>query len=188
MAKVLTLDMSREDWKHIPGFEGLYLVSKNGEVFSVPRNGTKGGLLKQYTDRYGYKKVVIYKNNKPHYRTVHRLVAEAFISNPKNLKTVNHKDGNKLNNHVDNLEWMSVEDNMKHSFKRGLQRIQNQPIIATRLSDEKNIRFFSQKETARKLGIHQRSIWRAMKQQRPLHGYYFIRESDLIGEKCPRNV
>lgn len=178
-----TLEMSKQEWRCIPGFEGLYKVSGTGTILSLPRNGTNGGILKQYIDRYGYKKVVLYKRNKPHYRTIHRLVAKAFIPNPKKLKTVNHKDGNKLNNNTNNLEWMSNKDNLRHSFEKGMQRKQNQPIIATRLSDGKVFRFFSQKETARKLEIHQRSIWRAMNQGKPLRGYHFIRERDLIGEK-----
>lgn len=177
----LTHEMSREEWLDVPGFENLYRVSDRGNIYSISRNGTKGGLLKQHLDRYGYKKVVLYKNNKPHYFTVHRLVAMTFIDNPDGFETVNHINGDKENNSVENLEWLSKKDNLKHSYKSNLQRLKNQPIIATRVSDGKEFRFFSQKETARKLGIHQRSIWRAMEQKRTLHGYYFERESDRIG-------
>jgi len=174
------IDITRK-WKDVPGFKRLYKVSDQGDVYSIPRNGTKGGFLKQHTDKYGYKKVVLYKNNKPHYFTVHRLVALAFVANPDGHKTVNHIDGDKENNWTYNLEWMSSKENLRHSFELGLQKIKNQPIIATRVSDGKIFRFFSQKETARKLGIHQRSIWRAMEQNKVLHGYYFERESDRFG-------
>lgn len=71
-------------------------------------------------DRYGYKKVSLSVNGKMKTTTVHRIVALTFIPNPHGCKTVNHKDGNKLNNHVDNLEWCSSQQNTKHAAQTGL--------------------------------------------------------------------
>ncbi|MEB6549119.1 NUMOD4 motif-containing HNH endonuclease [Heyndrickxia sporothermodurans] len=181
MNAVHTLEMTRQEWRDVPNFEGLYRVSDKGEIYSIPRNGTKGGILKQHVDRYGYKKVVLYKKDKPHYFTVHRIVALAFVDNPTKEKTVNHIDGNKKNNFANNLEWVSNIENLNHSFDNKLQKIPKQPIVARRLSDGKLLRFSSQREAGRKLGLWQRSIWRAMNQSKPLHGYLFKRECDFVG-------
>lgn len=95
-----------------------YIVFKTGDVFNL--HGVK---LVGMVDRCGYHEVIL---NGKQYR-VHRLVAEAFIPNPNNLPCVNHKDGNKQNNSVDNLEWVTYSENTIHSFKTGLQKkIHNQ--------------------------------------------------------------
>ena len=113
-----------ENWKDIKGFEGLYQVNFWGEVKSVERTyqvgfGKKrvvkvGGLRVIKVSRYGYKIVQLFKNGKPFTRSIHRLVAEAFIENPMNYRVVNHIDGNKLNNSIDNLEWCSDKQNTLH--------------------------------------------------------------------------
>ena len=88
-----------------------YFVDKEGRVYS------KGGEEKaQFVDDCGYKRVALWKNNKYKFHLVHRLVAKALIPNPENKPCVNHKDGNKQNNHVDNLEWITRSDNIKHSY------------------------------------------------------------------------
>lgn len=80
--------------------------------------GAKGKKLKTYINNCGYEEIKLYsrelKKNVGH--RVHRLVAKAFLPNPDNLPVVNHKDGNKLNNHVSNLEWASQSSNIKHTF------------------------------------------------------------------------
>lgn len=95
------------NWKAIVGFEGLYAVSDSGQVWSYHRHRA----LKPKIDRYGYETVVLRKSNKNHHRTVHRLVAQAFVPNPNNLPTVNHINEVKTDNRAINLEWMSVADN-----------------------------------------------------------------------------
>ena len=88
-----------EKWKHIAGYEGLYLVSNLGRV----RNAEK--VLKPTLNSKGYERVGLHKNGRLKTVYVHRLVAEAFVPNPEKLPQVNHKDENKRNNHADNLEW-----------------------------------------------------------------------------------
>lgn len=105
-----------EIWKDINDFPN-YQISNFGRVKSIPRPKTKGGLLKQRKDNGGYLKVFLTKNNKGKLVSVHRLVAINFIDNPNNLPEVNHKDGNKENNFVDNLEWMTKQDNILHRFR-----------------------------------------------------------------------
>lgn len=122
-----------EIWKDIPGYEGIYQVSNLGRIKSIDRyiyfinNGTptkkfhKGRILKQDIDEDGYYRINLRYNNKDKRYGVHRLVASAFISNDKNLPTVNHKDGNKQNNSVENLEWATVEYQNLHAIKTGLR-------------------------------------------------------------------
>jgi len=109
-----------ENWKDIKGYEGLYQVSDHGRVKSFKRLGTPERIRKPFPDRYGYLKLNLFKNYKASCRKPHRLVAETFIPNPENKETVNHIDGNKENNHVSNLEWSTMDENMQHAKQTGL--------------------------------------------------------------------
>jgi predicted DNA-binding protein YlxM (UPF0122 family) len=121
----------QEIWKSLKGiveYGDYYEVSNLGRVRSVDRrvnsrNGkrlVKGQILKQQVDKYGYMRVYCYLNGKGRNYQVHRLVALSFIPNLENKPQVNHKDGNKQNNHIDNLEWSTNKENMKHAFSIGL--------------------------------------------------------------------
>lgn len=115
-----------EIWKDIPGFEGLYQVSNLGRVKRLP-------LGKQYPSRQthnnirrvhvknGYEQVNLSKCNKVKWFAVHRLVALAFLPNPDNFPCVNHKDENKLNNKVENLEWCSRSYNARYGTAKQRQ-------------------------------------------------------------------
>lgn len=111
-----------EVWKDVPEYEGLYMISNLGNVLSkVPNNGKpKKKIMKQSICSSGYMKVVLSKNGNHKQHMIHRLVAKAFIPNPENKETVNHIDGNKKNNCVDNLEWNTYSENLKHAYKNGL--------------------------------------------------------------------
>lgn len=150
-----------EIWKPVIGFEGLYEVSSIGRVKSIPRKKSKGGLLKQYVDRYGYLKVILYKNGNPHYFTVHRLVAIAFILNPQNKTAVDHIDCDRKNNQVENLRWVTTKENLDHSHELGRQIINATPVIAISPNGEKKI-FSSQREAERKTGVKQYAISRTL--------------------------
>jgi len=108
-------------WKNIIGYEGIYLVSNEGSIKSIDRTNSKnrkflGKVLKQSLSS-GYFCVSLCKNGEQKTYRVHRLVAQAFLKNNKNKPEVNHKDGNKLNNNVCNLEWCSKLENNKHARK-----------------------------------------------------------------------
>jgi hypothetical protein len=114
-----------EDFRQVKGFEGLYLVSKYGFVLSLGNGlstnslNKKKRILKTTIKKNGYEQVKIFKDGKPYFKTVHRIVAESYLDNQK--KEVNHIDGNKLNNFYKNLEWVTSSENQIHAFKLGLQ-------------------------------------------------------------------
>lgn len=117
----------QEIWKDVVGYEGLYQVSNLGRVKSIDRviKHKNGKILKHKEkikaltkDRKGYLKVFISKNCKHKNLRVHRLVAQAFIPNPHNLSQVNHKDEDKNNNCVDNLEWCECQYNVDYSLSK----------------------------------------------------------------------
>lgn len=122
-----------ERWADIVGYEGRYCVSSAGNVLSVGHSIVdSAGRMRVFPDkiitpcygrnpRHAYAHINLNKPDGTQQRVrIHRLVAEAFIPNPEGLPQVNHKDGNKANNNVENLEWCSIRDNLLHSFRTGL--------------------------------------------------------------------
>jgi len=109
--------------KPVKGWEGLYNVTEDGQISSVPRNGTRRGgrTLSHSTDSYGYSVVKFRNKNKVLTKKVHRIVAEAFLPNPENKPQVNHEDGDKKNNHISNLRWVTASENIRHAKDNGLQ-------------------------------------------------------------------
>lgn len=115
-----------EVWKDVVGYEGLYQISSYGEVKSLDKeiNLSNGGIyvklgkmLLKHEDKYGYWTVTLYRNRIPKTLKIHRLVALAFLENPNSLSQVNHKDENKKNNHVDNLEWCDCKYNNSYGTR-----------------------------------------------------------------------
>lgn len=115
-------------------YEGLYKVSNLGRIMSLNyRNTGKAELLKPVTDKDGYLKVSLSKNRKEKTCKVHRLVAETFIPNPDNLSEVNHKDEDKKNNSIENLEWCTREYN--NNFGTHIEKI-SKKVLQLSLSGE----------------------------------------------------
>ena len=116
------------EWRPVKGYEGYYEVSEYGDVrsldrmVSMTRDGkersrfAKGRDIKHNENVWGYVDVVLSKDGKSRHYFVHRVVAEAFLDNPNEYQIVNHKDGNKKNNYIGNLEWCNNSYNAKHSF------------------------------------------------------------------------
>ena len=105
------------EWRTICEYPD-YSVSNCGDV----RNERTGKVLKNRTVRNGYQIVTLCDDGGHHPCSVHRLVAKEFVENPRNCNTVNHIDGDKSNNNVDNLEWCTQSENMKHAYRTGLQK------------------------------------------------------------------
>lgn len=156
-----------EIWKDIEGYEGLYQVSNLGRVRSLAKKAGRSPRKEKYTaifvDRRGYMKTNVCKFGKYTQVYVHRLVAETFIPNPDDKPQVNHKDGNKQNNHIDNLEWCTPKDNINHANKLGLRK----PTCCkpVRVTDCKTgvVREFKMKiEASLFLGCHKRYLSHAL--------------------------
>ena len=156
-----------ETWKTIAGYEGLYQVSNLGRVKSLNYNHTGiERILMSRKNRGGYLYVNLHKDG--HYKTitVHRLVATAFIPNPNNMKTVNHKDEVKTNNVASNLEWMSQKDNNNYGThnKRASEAKINHPSLSKKVqmfdkqTGELLATFPSTHEAERVTGINQGHI------------------------------
>ena len=110
-----------EEWRPIEGYEGLYEVSSYGKDRSLDRfyyRLHKGKVLSPTKDRYGYLTVTLNCNGKSKTIKIHRLVAQAFLPNPDNLPQVNHKDEDKTNNNVDNLEWCTAKYNVNFGTRQ----------------------------------------------------------------------
>lgn len=110
------------NWIDIHGYENLYRVSSNGEIYSIRSNKILKPFLRGRKPDGRYFVVDLNKFGDSKTVSIHRLVAEAFIPNSNNLPCVNHKDGNKYNNCVDNLEWCTYLDNNNHAIKTGLKK------------------------------------------------------------------
>lgn len=115
----------KEVFKPIKGYEDLYEISNLGRVKSLPkkvgRRMRKETFLKSRVSAQGYEMVTLCRNYKSFNASVHRLVAEAFIPNTENKATVNHIDGNPLNNDISNLEWATQSENNLHAYRTGLK-------------------------------------------------------------------
>ena len=113
-------DLPGEEWRDVVGYEGLYQVSNLGRVRSFKRDKAK--IIKSNPGIGDYLRVVLCKDFDKKNRFVHVLVAQAFIPNPEGKKQVNHLDGNKKNNCVDNLAWATPAENIAHAFDMGLRK------------------------------------------------------------------
>ena len=184
--------MKTEIWKDVKGFEGRYQVSNMGQVRSFDKEWLlerenkgscimhkKGRILKQTVSVWGYYRVSLIDGSKYKKPAVHRLVAEAFIPNPNNFRCVNHKDENKLNNHVDNLEWCSYKYNNNYGTrnKRIFEKVNSprmRPVVQYDLKGIVINNFVSYAEAARNTGISRRCIYDVLHERRKsTHGYVF---------------
>ncbi|RWQ72963.1 NUMOD4 domain-containing protein [Bacillus cereus] len=146
-----------EIWKDIEGYEGLYQVSNLGRVQSmnhVVKRSTgssysvTGKILNPTVDCYGYPSITIRGKN----IRVHRLVASEFLTKKPDLNYVNHKDGNKINNNVRNLEWTTNTENILHSLKEGLHSKPKKPVLMLSLKGDLVRRFESISDASRFFG------------------------------------
>lgn len=140
-----------------------YDIDACGNVYSYKYGNIR--MLKQYTDRRGYKQVYLQASGKPRkIASVHRLVALKYLANPENKREVNHKDGNKANNIVDNLEWCTTSENCLHAHANGLRAHSKESGKPARqiICVETGVVYESINEAARQTGIGRRNIGRCV--------------------------
>ncbi len=152
----------KETWKPVVGHEGLYEVSDMGRV----KSSLTGKMLKQCDHSHGYLQLSLRKNGKQKTCTAHSLVLKAFVTKPVD-HIVNHKDGNKKNNKLSNLEWVTYGGNLKHAMDSGLQILHGEHNAAHKLTakEVKEIRSsagVTRAALAKKYGVCSSSLGRAM--------------------------
>lgn len=170
--------------RQVVGWEGLYQVSEAGEIFSAPRNGNgyKSRKMSQSTDSDGYKVVKARNGEKVRTLKVHRMVAQAYLPNPECKPQVNHKDGNKANNHLSNLEWVTASENIRHAKDNGLQQECHNRVSVEQLDLETNAviaAYPSLKEAEKQTGVGWTGISAVLRNKRKsAGGYYWRRFND----------
>lgn len=192
MAKKIadTKNMTHEEWRDIPGYEGLYQVSDDGRVRGLRRGKDLHLTLFPHS---GYLYVGLSKGGKQTTAVVHRLVAMAFIPNPENKPSVNHIDGCKTNNVVSNLEWVTPKENTAHAIRTGLldpKMSRVTPIMALNKETGELIKFRSIAEAANQLGLNKSEISRQANRnldyRKGTTGQYFfiqVQEGETDGKK-----
>lgn len=162
------MNETKEEWKNIKGYEDKYLISNFGEVKVIKTNK----ILKKELRR-NYWSVQLWKNKKPKHFSIHRLVALNFIDNPNNYLFVNHKDENKLNNVVTNLEWCTASYNATYgtAIKRAVEK---KAISVLQIDKNGNLidTHYSIAEAERKTGIYNPNIVKCCKGKRKTAGGY----------------
>lgn len=148
-----------------------YIISSNGLVYSIPRRGTYGGVLKYTICKFGYKRIGIRTDNKSKGEYLHRLLAETFIENPNEYPQVNHKDCNKLNNDLDNLEWCTPQQNAQHARDNDLPKVQSN-------TNQKNI-YYDKKEKKYSVIFRRNNINNRLGRFKTLEGAIIVRDEHL---------
>lgn len=169
-------------WNAVVGYEGLYEVSNMGDVRSLEiyvnckggaKRLSKGRMMPIRKNNRGYCTVSLHHNNKTNRFLLHRIVAEAFIPNPNNLPQVNHLDEDIENNSVTNLEWVSDDDNKRHSsIENGGTQRPKRPVVVTNIETNEVCCFGGLREAERALGLEHKSALSVVKgKQKQTKGY-----------------
>ena len=170
-----------EIWKDIPGYEGLYQVSNLGNIKNINRcfNDKKGRkyivkeiICKPSIDTSGYRQIVLTKNKNRKSHKVHRLVAMAFIPNPNSLPQINHKDENKQNNNVDNLEWCTQEYNCQYGTRPYRCAVHFNHKVKQYFNGKEINEYSSLKEASKKTNIKYQGISKCCRNKQKTAGGY----------------
>ena len=162
---------TQEIWKPIAECNGEYYVSSWGRVKSCKKG--KEIILKPCLHKKGYLLISLRTNKNKKTYHIHRLVAQTFIINYENKLTVNHKDGNKKNNNIDNLEWMTHQENVEHAIKNQLD-IRVKPVIDILTG----LQFISIAEASRSIGECRHKHRMRIVNKSPLQRFFYITDGN----------
>ena len=181
----------QEQWKDVVGFEGLYMVSNYARFKGLERVVRPLGrsyvlgdrIVKSQVNKYGYVKVPLMKGDKKYNIQVHRLVAMSFIPNPENKPQVDHIDGNRSNNRVDNLRWCTLVENVNFplSKRSHAEAIERQRIAVVQLDMDGNFiaEHVSGNQACRDLGLYTGTVSLCINGKRKsTDGFRFMRKED----------
>ena len=175
-----------EVWVNICGYENNYKISNYGRVYSVKNNSIING----YITKKGYHRVNLYKNGKSHSYAIHRLVALHFIPNPGQKNEVNHINGNKSNNKVENLEWVTNKENIDYTYKYSMSKAQKK---VAKIDKNNNVIleiFVSLAEAGRQTNSKYQNISRCCKNKNYTHNgfkWIFATEDMKVGDVVSLN-
>ena len=177
-----------EEWRDIKGYEGKYMVSNLGRVKSLNYSNTgKEGILNARDNGKGYLRVILWKDGKDKKYRINRLVAQAFIPNPDNLPEVNHKDEDKTNNRVENLEWCDRSYNVNYGTRnkkagKKIAEKRSKPVFSVNKESGLIMWWQSASEAEKCTGIDHSSISKCCKgKKKSIGGYYwFYAESEEV--------
>lgn len=140
--------MKSANWTPLANFEGYYEINEAGKVRSLHKRNLHG-IIEPHIDRGGYYALQLSKRGTTSSYWLHRLIGETFIANPDKKRYINHRDGNKLNNAIWNLEWCTHAENIQHAYDNGLIKPKTKRVINKCTGDE----FSSAKEAAVFYGV-----------------------------------
>ena len=186
--------------KELIGYEGLYLIDSLGNIVSLPRQ-QGSHFVNQYkilgtkVNRAGYKEVALSKDGKTKTKLLHRLIAQHFVDNPDNLPVVNHKNGIKVDNRIENLEWCTTAQNTRHAYKNnlggfqefvnaGIEKMNKEAqyrIVRLVAPTGEELTFSSTTAAAEYLGTNKDEITRAIRKSQRVKGHYAfgLKNADL---------
>lgn len=176
-----------EKSKKINGFE-RYLIDKDGVIYDTKHNNK---IICQWIDTVGYYQCILRnKDNKKCHKRVHRLVATTFIPNPLDLPQVNHKDRNKLNNNVKNLEWCNNSDNTQHGYDNGLYKYKSRShAIKVYDKDHKYLKTYkSIRSMCEELNINRKTVTMILKGEKLTNNYNYLFEYVEEGQSTIESV